>query len=167
MSASQINCKNENAVVLLTPGIQFNDIIWSPLNPSLVSPGTLSFNTSQEGVYYFEVISDKSCIFKDSIFVIKNTEKPVILQIISENLNCTNRQTNISVVSSSPIDSIRWTSPFNISFNSLNLNVSNPGEYKIKLFGSNGCIKDTAVTILEIIDPLNTVPLQIVYLAKR
>ncbi|MBK6566081.1 MAG: proprotein convertase P-domain-containing protein [Saprospiraceae bacterium] len=153
VSASQINCKNENAVVLLTPGIQFNDIIWSPLNPSLVSPGTLSFNTSQEGVYYFEVISDKSCIFKDSIFVIKNTEKPVILQIISENLNCTNRQTNISVVSSSPIDSIRWTSPFNISFNSLNLNVSNPGEYKIKLFGSNGCIKDTAVTILEIIDP--------------
>jgi subtilisin-like proprotein convertase family protein len=150
--ATEINCKSDKALILITPGLHFNNIIWSQNNPELATEGTTTFSTDKEGLYVFEVVSDQSCVLKDTIYVQKNTELPFVSQIISDNLTCTRREINLSVLSSSPIDSIIWKNPDNITFNSLNIIGTQPGEYNITLYGSNGCLKDTAVTIYEIID---------------
>ncbi|MFZ1705900.1 MAG: hypothetical protein WAT79_16260 [Saprospiraceae bacterium] len=148
-SATKITCKSPISTLSVIKGNHYFDIQWSTNNPEIITQGTTMFATAKAGKYYFEVLSSENCNQRDSIEILVDTMPPIIQNINIGQLTCIVKEVDISITTPSNLDSILFILPSGETINKNKMNTSVPGNYGIKLFGANGCVKDTFVNIIE------------------
>lgn len=149
ITSTKIDCRNQEVEIRFSPESDFENIRWSTGNPVIIPDGTFFYRTSVPGWYYFDVISSEKCVSRDSVFVAQDYDPPVITQVRATEIDCTLPFSVLEVEISSAVDSVVWLTPGGFRLSGNSVQSDQPGRHDIRIYGQNGCIKDTFVNVIE------------------
>lgn len=120
---------------MITPGID-------PLHPLF----------TVDGYYVLEVERVNGCISRDTLFIDKAEDAPVINLVQKDTLACADGTATIQVDIIGQVESIEWLSATNgiseVSADNLTAEVSKTGDYTIKVINESGCISELSINII-------------------
>ncbi len=149
--ATIINCKNLLSSVTIFPVTAGNNIQWeNNSNPTNIPDNILVFNTSFDGEYKFKLTNSEKCTSKGMVIVSKDITNPVILNQISDTLDCNNRSIDIGVVLDRKGIEFLWNGPdvIDVKTDSL-LKITQGGKYFLKVTGENFCVSISEFNIMK------------------
>jgi CHU_C Type IX secretion signal domain len=153
-SASAINCKDILSNIKITPTSPFTSLIWSDAsNPDAIPAGQLSFNTSFDGIYTFVITNEEQCSTEGQVGVIRDVSPPVVLQQISDTIDCFQPVVTLGVVLDKKAISYLWNGP-NVTDvqNDGLLEITEGGQYYLKITGENHCVTNETFDITKAVD---------------
>jgi len=152
--ASVINCKDMLANISITPNSSFTTLIWeNATNPDFIPNGQLTFKTSFDGLYKFKITNEEQCSTEGQVNVLKDIEPPLVLQQISDTIDCFNSVISLGVVLDKNAISYLWNGPNIIDVGTDGrLEISEDGTYYLKITGENYCVTNEIFDIVKATD---------------
>ena len=105
-----------------------------------------SFETTQAGTYYIEILNSNGCSELDSIELEANQDFPVISSAF-DSLTCVKNTSTITVESNISNTQFEWTGPAGFNSTSDSLTVQQNGQYIYTATTENGCSVTDTITI--------------------
>ena len=153
-TASVINCKDLLSNINITPTSSFTTLIWANTsNPESIPDGQLTFNTSFDGIYRFTITNEEQCTTEGQVTVLRDIEPPLVIQQLSDTIDCFNPVIGLGVVLDKNAISYLWNGPNIIDVKTDGrLDVSERGKYYLKITGENYCVTNEIFDIEKAID---------------
>jgi hypothetical protein len=148
-TASVINCKDLLSNIAIVPTSAFTNITWqNTTNPTSIPDGVLTRSTSFPGEYNFEIINQEGCKTEGTVLVETDVLMPIILETKNDTINCNNARVDIGVILQENAIEYLWNGPNIEDFVGSNLlNVSEGGEYYLKITGENYCVTSVLIEV--------------------
>ncbi|MBK9736562.1 MAG: hypothetical protein IPO92_17025 [Saprospiraceae bacterium] len=149
-----INCRDSLGKIEIMPTSLFESVLWDNVNnPEVIALNKLVHVTKKPGIYSFDIQNVEGCITKGSIDVKEDKEKPKIVGIIQDTLDCIRPMGNIGAILDRDGIQFLWNGPpqsgvINQLTDSL-LAVTFGGPYRLQVMGSNFCTEDTLINVVQ------------------
>jgi gliding motility-associated-like protein len=110
------------------------------------------------GTYYVTVTRiDNGCSASDSLQVIDEPEYPDIALTLQP-MNCISDSAILQLDMTEVPDSIHWSGPVDFESTGASIVIYEPGTYYLEVFGNNGCISDSLITVVpDTLSPLASI----------
>lgn len=143
----QLTCFQDSALVEIS--ISPEESNYYITGPVFYAENLDRFHVASAGLYEVVAISSSGCESKDTFFINQDFKQPEITRINASEINCTSPFSILGVDILSPVDSVVWVRPDGFRFTGNTFQSNLPGRYEIKIYGKNGCIKDTFANVIE------------------
>jgi len=163
LSADTIDCASQSTMIEIESDDSINALF--VLTPQGQMLDDISTALTEPGVYTVSVESDNGCTSRDSIEIISNTEPPVLIDILYEELSC------LSAVLLLDLEIAGGNPPYQVlvdgqelEIESLPLQLSGAGLHEFLITDSKSCETSSEIMIEEI-ESLEITPLELIELA--
>ncbi len=145
--SEHLSCDKNSAQILLLEAISIDSVRWTGPN-GFFSP-IRDIEVSEGGQYRVVVRGINGCWDTAFAFVNYDTASPLIA-LFADTLNCARLQAGLHVVTNDSIVRFRWTTPAGDTIPIRDLQVAQPGNYRLLVVASNGCLAEDSVDVIDL-----------------
>jgi len=147
LSDPNLDCNNPSGNIGLTTSSALTSTTWS--GPNAFSSTDTEPTITEGGEYSVDIVAANGCMTTQMIMINADFEEPV-LQVESDDIDCTDNLHTATYNSSLPATNILWTLPGGITSTVDILNITGAGDYTLLVTSSNGCTAEESFTIQDL-----------------